>query len=465
MIDILNFNNFYLVGIKGVAMTSMAQLLIDAGKKVAGSDVEEKFVTQEILDKLEVKIDTNFTQTLPTDIDCVIYTAAHQALENPQVKQALTKKIPVVSQAEAVASLFNQQAGIAVCGVGGKSTVSAMISWVLNDLKPNFSFSVGVGNIPVINKTGQWNLDAKYFVIEADEYVINPQAGFAAQPRFSFLKPYLTVCTNLKFDHPDVYQDFDHTKQTYNDFFRHIKPGGKLIINSNDLQHLDNNLPIPKLTFGEDSHATLSLISYQSQLGQTISKFSYKNKTYNLKLQLPGKFNVINALAAILALTQLGIDPQQAVDSLATFASTKRRFEFIGEKNQVNYYDDYAHHPHEIKAAIAALADWYPEQRKVIAFQSHTYSRTKELFDEFVDAFAIADEVVMIDIFSSAREKADLSISSDKLCESINQKHQLPAQNLKNINNLAKYCKNKLNPGDVLITLGAGDIYQVHNLI
>jgi len=465
MIDILNFNNFYLVGIKGVAMTSMAQLLIDANKKVAGSDVEEEFVTQEILDKLGIKIDVNFTKILHTDTDCVIYTAAHQALENPQVKQALAKNIPVVSQAEAVASLFNRQAGVAVCGVGGKSTVSAMISWVLNDLKYDFSFSVGVGNIPGINKTGQWSPEAKYFIIEADEYVIDPQAGFAAQARFSFLKPDLTICTNLKFDHPDVYKDFDHTKQTYNDFFRQIKPGGKLIISSNDLRHLDNDLPASKLTFGEDPRATLSLRSYKSQLGQTLSEFSYENKTYDLKLQLPGKYNVINALATILALTQLGIDPQQAADSLATFASTKRRFEFIGKKNKVSYYDDYAHHPHEIKAVIAALADWYPEQKKVIAFQSHTYSRTKELFSDFVDSFADADEVVMIDIFSSAREKADLSVSSDKLCEAINQKYRLPAKNLKTIDNLAAYCKNQLKPGDILITLGAGDIYQVHNLV
>ena len=464
MIDILNFNNFYLVGIKGVAMTSMAQLLTDADKKVTGSDVEEEFVTQEILDKLEIKIDSNFSTPLPKDTDCVIYTAAHQALENPQVKQAIDKKIPVISQAEAVALLFNQQEGIAVCGVGGKSTVSAMISWVLHDLKQDFSFSVGVGNIPGINKTGQWSPESKHFVIEADEYVIDPQAKFAAQPRFSFLKPQLTVCTNLKFDHPDVYKDFNHTKKTYNDFFRQIKSGGKLIVNMADLGHL-NDISIPKLTFGEDPRATLSLRSYQSQLGQTTTKFSYQNQTYELKLQIPGKYNVINALATILALTQLEIDPKQAADSLSSFSSTKRRFEFIGEKNGVSYYDYYAHHPLEVKAAIAALCDWYPKQRKVIAFQSHTYSRTKELFDDFIDSFADASEVVMIDIFSSAREKADHSVSSDKLCEAIYQKYHLPAQNLKSIDRLAKYCQDHLNPGDVLITLGAGDIYQVHSLI
>lgn len=466
MIDILSFNNFYLVGIKGVAMTSMAQLLIDAHKTVTGSDVEEEFVTQEILNRLQIKIDLNFTADLPSDIDCVIYTAAHQALENPQVKQALSKKIPVISQAEAVASLFNQQLGIAVAGVGGKSTVSAMISWILNELKSDFSFSVGVGNIPGINKTGQWNPSGKYFVIEADEYVINPQIKQSEEivPRFSFLKPEIAVCTNLKFDHPDVYKNFDHTKRVYNDFFRQIKAGGKLVVNYNDLNHIDDSA-IPTLTFGEDPQATLSLKNYHSQLGQTSGEFTYQDKTYHLKLKLPGKYNVINALAAVLALAQVGIDPQQAADSLTTFSSTKRRFEFIGEKNQITYYDDYAHHPHEVKAAITALKDWYPQQRKVIAFQSHTYSRTKELFNDFVDSFAEADEVVMIDIFSSAREKADLSVSSDKLCESINKKYHLPAQNLKSLTNLAKYCQTQLNSGDIFITLGAGDIYQVHNMV
>lgn len=466
MIDILSFKNFYLVGIKGVAMTSMAQILIDAKKIVSGSDVEEKFVTQEILDRLQVKIDLNFTAPLPVDTDCVIYTAAHQALKNPQVKQAINKKVPVISQAEAVASLFNQQLGIAVCGVGGKSTVSAMISWILNDLRYDFSFSVGVGNIPGINKTGQWNPKAKYFAIEADEYVINPQIKEEEQiiPRFSFLKPKLAVCTNLKFDHPDVYRDFEHTKQTYNDFFRQIKPDGKLIANYDDLPHIDDS-PTPILTFGENPQATLCLNKYRSQLGETFSEFSYQDKIFDLRLRLPGKYNVINALAAILVLSQIGIDPQQAANSLSTFASTKRRFEFIGEKKQINYYDDYAHHPHEVKAAIAALEDWYPEQKKVVAFQSHTYSRTRELFDDFVDSFSRADEVVMIDIFSSAREKEDLSVSSDKLCDAINKKYHLPAQNVKSLDNLVKYCQNQLKPGDVFITLGAGDIYQVHDMV
>lgn len=456
--NLLNYDNFYLVGIKGVAMTSMAQLLIDAGKHIAGSDVEENFVTQEILEKLNVKIDTDFKINLPKKTDCVIYTAAHQANENPQVRAAVAQNIPVISQAEAVAQLFNQQRGIAVCGVGGKSTVSAMITWILQKqgLKP--SFSIGVGNIPGLNKTGQWSPQARYFVIEADEYVINPQQETKAIPRFTFLKPYLTICTNLKFDHPDVYRDFEHTQQVFNKFFAQAE---KLIINDQD----KNLVKQPCLTFGETPEADLYLKSYRSLAGKTISQFVYQDQTYNLILQIPGKFNVLNALAAILAVAQIDIDPQQAVDTLSGFQSTKRRFEFIGEKNGVKYYDDYAHHPHEIKAVIAALKDWCPDQKKIIAFQSHTYSRTKKLFNEFIDAFKDVDQVLMIDIFCSAREKVDLSVSSTKLCEAIVSKHNLPAHNLESIQNLAKYCRKQLKRGNVLITVGAGDIYQVHELI
>ncbi len=448
-------------------MTSMAQLLNDAQKIVRGSDVEEKFVTQEILDQIQVEIDTDFTTSIPDDTDCVIYTAAHQAQNNPQVLQAQEKNIPIISQAEAVASLFNQQAGIAVCGVGGKSTVSAMITWVLNDLRQDFSFSVGVGNIPGVNKTGQWSPTAKHFVIEADEYVIDPLVTKDnITPRFSFLKPQLTICTNLKFDHPDVYKDFEHTKKIYNDFFKQVKNNGQIIINYNDLEHLDSdNIDSPILTFGEDPQATLSLKSYLSKTGKTVSQFSYQGQDYSLELKVPGKFNVLNALATILSLTKVGIDPQIVADSLSKFSSTKRRFELIGEKNGVKYYDDYAHHPHEVKAAIEALNDWYPKKRKVIAFQSHTYSRTKELFSDFVDAFSNADEVVMIDIFSSAREKPDYSISSDKLCQAITDKYQIKAKNLKSIQNLVNYCQTDLNPGDILITLGAGDIYLAHDLV
>jgi len=447
-------------------MTSLAQMLIDAGKTVVGSDVTQKFVTEKILQDLQIKID-NFVLPLPSEIDCVVYTAAHQGINNPQVQWAIENNLPVFSQAEAIASLFNQKKGIAVCGVGGKSTVSAMITWILEYLKQEPSFSVGVGNIPGLEKTGAWKNKSEYCVAEADEYVIDPSApqrGELITPRFSFLKPYATVCTNLRYDHPDVYVDFNHTKSVYKAFFQQINPSGYLVVNADDqnLMELVENLEIKKISFGENEKADIRLIEYKSELGRTYGKFTYLEETYDLELQIPGKYNFLNALAAITVVAPLY--PEVLTNNgLNKFRSTARRFENKGSIKGVHCFDDYAHHPQEVKAAIQALNEWYPNARKVIAFQSHTYSRTKQLFPDFVDAFEQAKEVVMIDIFSSAREKDDSTISSTLLCEAIVNKYpMIKAKNLGSIEKLADFFNSTLQPGDVFLTVGAGDIYEVY---
>ncbi len=480
--NILEYHSFYLVGIKGVAMTSLAQCLVDAGKQVKGSDVAEEFVTQKILRNLRIKIDTGFETVLPTDIDCVIYTAAHQAQANPQVQQAKEKSLPVVPHAEALASLFNQKKGIAICGVGGKSTTSAMLTWIVTKAAqagkiPQQSFSVGVGNIPGIEKTGQWSTDEKseYFIAEADEYVTDPSApsrGEKITPRFSFLQPFITVCTNLKYDHPDVYTSFEHTQSVYKEFFNQIQDGGALIVNADDqplytvAQEISTQKKLSFLSFGAAQQASLQLLKFSSEKGRTLSEITDHQQTYELTLQIPGQFNAMNALGAMTAARQMGIPLPDSIHYLADFRSTMRRSEFVGEKNGVLYYDDYAHHPDEVKNIIQAFKEWFPEQRVVVAFQSHTYTRTRSLLSEFVDAFAHADEVVMTDIFSSAREQKDPDMTSDVLCSKIQQKFpNLSAKNVKTNEALAEYCKTKLQPGDVLLTVGAGDIYKVHELI
>jgi UDP-N-acetylmuramate--alanine ligase len=469
--NILKFNHFYLVGIKGVAMTSIMQCLVDAGKTVTGCDVAEDFVTKEVLDKKRIKIDIGFEGNLPKNTDCVIYTAAHLGQNNPMVQQADSKNIPTFSQAEALASLFNQKKGIAVCGVGGKSTVSAMISWILEKTGYNPSYSVGVGEIIGLEQTGKWNQKSQYFVAEADEYVVDPAVAKNGQkitPRFSFLKPFLTVCTNLKYDHPDVYQNFDHTKQTFNQFFSQIQPGGILIINADNqalVELSQQQQEVKIISFGE-IQGDFRLIEHSAEEGQTVGRFTFAGQNYQIILKIPGKFNLLNALAAISACHAIGVDILEAIEALASFASTKRRFEYIGQKNGIKYYDDYAHHPSEVYAAIKALNSWYPNNKKLVAFQSHTFSRTKQLFDEFVDAFKEANHLVMIDIFASARESFDQTVSSDLLCQEIEKKYpHIQATNVKTIEKLAKFLKDNLENGDVCLTIGAGDIYEVHQLI
>lgn len=484
MTTILDYQTFYLVGIKGVAMTALAHCLVDAGKTVAGSDLAEDFVTKDQLRSMAVAIDNQFDPALIAGFDCVIFTAAHNGPQNPQVVAARALNIPTFSHAEALGQLFNQKQGIAVCGVGGKSTTSAMITWILSQHAQSAaeqpSYAVGVGGIPGLSKTGQWNPANPYFVAEADEYVTDPQAaarGEKITPRFSYLQPFITLCTNLRYDHPDVYTSFDHTKETYATFFNQIKPGGSLVINGDDqpllelAQNWQQKTGGSVTTFGAGSDNDLQLIEYHSTAGKTITTIAHNSEnsgpeTITLELVLPGMFNVMNAVAALTVCQQLGIPLATAATHLHHFRSTMRRAEFIGEKRGVLYYDDYAHHPNEVAHIIAAFKEWFGDQRLVIAFQSHTFSRTKQLFAEFVDALGLAREVVMIDIFASAREKYDNSISSDLLCQAIEDKYpDTSARNLHTVENLATFCQTELKEGDVLITVGAGDIYHLHELL
>lgn len=467
---IFEYQNIYLVGIKGVAMTSIAQVLLDAGKKVSGCDTKESFVTDQILQKLNLKVELDFNHSLPPEIDCVVYTSAHQGKDNPLVIQALQKNIPVFSQAEVLSHFFNQKKGIAVCGVGGKSTTTAMITWILEKAGVKSSFSVGVGNIVDLNKTGQWSQASEYFIAEADEYVTNPEEvarGGQIVPRFSYLQPFITVCTNLKYDHPDVYRDFNHTKQVFKDFFTQIKENGYLVVNSDDheLMSIINKLTSRKIiTYGTNPEADFQLMSYAAKSGESIGVFKYQAQQYTIKLKIPGKFNILNALAAIATVSCLDKNIK-SLDLLADFASTLRRFEYIGQKHEIDFYDDYGHHPTEIKSAIKALKQWHPDKKTVVAFQPHTFSRTKQLFGAFVDAFSEVDKLVLLDIFPSARENFDPSISSLMLKNEIERKYQLKVDLVKDYQELATYFKTQLIKGEVCLTLGAGDIYKVHDLI
>lgn len=471
MTEFLTYQNYYLVGLKGVAQTSLAQCLRDAQKHIAGADVAEVFVTQPILDTLHITCDIGFSHELPKDTDCVVFSAAHGADENPLVVQAKTKNIPLFSQAEALAALFNQKKGIAVCGVGGKSTISAMISWIFEKTNQKPSFSVGVGEIIGLGKTGAWNEASEYFIAEADDYVINPtgvQRGEKMIPRFSFLKPFITVATTISYDHPDVYTSFDHTKQVFADFFNTLPSDGLLISNENNNQTIDSmrqqhQLSMQPLWYGfdEENNAHISYVKVVDGVAYVTASIDGQIVVWSSNI--PGRFNLVNGLAALLVAKRCGIDLDHAAWALTKFASTKRRFELVGVKQGITYYDDYAHHPSEVAAVIAAMDEWFPGKRVVFAFQSHTYSRTRELFDEFVSAFGKAKEVVMIDIFASAREKDDSSMSSDVLCAAIEKAYpEVSAQNFHTIENLAQYLKNSLKSGDICITVGAGDIYEVH---
>ena len=484
MQNILDYHFFYFVGIKGVAMTSLAQCLLDAGKSVRGSDVAEKFVTQHLLDQRHVQIDESFDTEISSNVECVVYTSAHHSHLNPQVQAARQRNIPTLTHAEALAQIFNLNQGIAVCGVGGKSTTSAMITWILEKLQCRPNYAIGVGDIPGLGKTGQWRADVQYFVAEADEYVTDPSApsrGEEITPRFSYLQPFTTICTNMRHDHPDVYASFDETKKHFTRFFNQIQPNGFLLANIADIAVFESMSFWPEtknrqiVWFGSvdlaeqaDAGFFLNPSTFTAKDGETRCTLCapHLNEEAIVQLQLPGLYNLQNAAAAIAACVSLGISFQDAAQSLCDFRSTLRRCQYIGEKAGVKYYDDYGHHPHEVANVIHAYREWFPDRKLNIAFQSHTFSRTKQFFTEFIHAFKEANHVAMIDIFPSAREAFDSSVTSDQLCAEIEEHYpNITAKNYKTLPELATYCKTQLLPGDVFVTVGAGDIYQIHDLI
>lgn len=447
--------HYHLVGIKGVAMTALAGVLLDAGQRVTGSDVAEDFVTAAQLQKLAIAPQIGFAaKSLPDDTEVVVFSGAHGGSSNPLVQEAKKRGLQIYSHMRCLASFFNSKRGIAVCGVGGKSTISGMLAYCCEQLDPQ-SYAVGVGEIIGLSRTGKYLPAKPFFIVEADEYVEDPSIKQEPiVPRLSFLRPEIIICSNLKFDHPDVYRDFAHTQSVYLNFFLSLPQGGTIIY------------------YGDDTNLS-ALIAKLAKLRPDINcrsyglvgQHDYQLASAALQLKVPGVFNQLNALACLAALQTCGFEKEKISQTLSTFASVKRRLELVRQINQADCWDDYAHHPSEIQAVIKALQEKYPHKKLVVAFQPHTYSRTKSLLGEFAQALAGNFQTLLLDIFPSAREVVDQSISNDILLDKINQlSPALPALNLHQLAPLAAYLKQHLNSEMIFITLGAGDIYHLYDL-
>ncbi len=458
------YTHIHLVGIKGVAMTSLAQCLLDLGKQVTGSDVEDEFVTSAALANMNIQLYSSFSpEHLHASTKLVIFSGAHKGSQNPEVLTAVERGIPTLSHADALGLLMDGKRGISVCGVGGKSSVSAMLTWILEYAGKKPSFSVGVGNVLNLGLTGRYVQDSEFFVAEADEYVKDP--GHDNTPRFMAQKPEVIVCTNIAFDHPDVYATFEDTKKAYQAFFASLPEQGSLVYNGEDveLSALAQQTQTKHVDVSKKTEAMWSITNYRASLGKTEADIINQGTTYTLTLQVPGEFNTKNASYAIAAAHACGMDVQTSLAALKEFTGTMRRFENKGIKQGVQYYDDYAHHPTEVLATLQALREWHPSAKVYALFQPHTYSRTKALLQEFSQSFSQANEVILLDIFASAREEADASISSDVLAQEI-QKQRVQVQNLHSVELALDYLKKTVKPGEVVITLGAGDLYSLHSL-
>lgn len=460
--------NIFIVGIKGVAMTNLAIILKKMGKIVTGSDVSEIFITDEILKKNKIKTITGFEpKNLPLDTELVIYSAAHQGLKNPQIIEAIRRKIKILSQTQVLSMLLKEfKQSIAVCGCHGKTTTTAFLAYSLIKLGKKPSYLVGSPSFN--NYLGGDFQEKNYFIIEADEYGVDPPRD--KRPKFIFLKPDWVIATNIDFDHPDVYQDIEETRKAFFNFFQKKK----LILNIDDESLKEYYLKNKKRTsenmrvigYGFSSGGDYQISQWRPDRNGSyfLIKDLINNEQEEFYINLFGRHNVLNASGVVIQLFTLGFNFTEIKEAIKGFKGARRRFELILKKDNFVLLDDYAHHPNEIKATIEAARLRFPGKKIVVVFQPHTFSRTKRLLTYFINSLSLSDISIVLDIFSSAREKKEnYNIDAEKIVIEAEKK------GLKNIlykkkSEIKDYLLALSKKNTVIITMGAGDVYNLKNI-
>ncbi len=437
----------HFVGIGGIGMSGLARIVAARGYQVTGSDASDS-------PALAALRDDGFTVTIGHsaaglgDPALVVATAAAPET-NPELAAARERAIPVVKRAALLGLLCNDQVCVAVAGTHGKSTTSGMLAFALDQAGINPSFAVGAH----VNQLGA-NAGAgrsEVFVAEADEYDYS----------FLWLRPAVGIITNIEFDHPNIFPSLSAVEDAFLQFAERIRTGGTLVVSADDpgCQRLTARLqsPIIKSTFGVHPDADWRVVE---------SDGAYAIRTPGgpvipLHLQVPGRHNLLNAAAAMAAGAALGISPPLLRPGLEAFTGVGRRFDVRGEVNGVTIIDDYAHHPTEIRATIAAARERYPGARLWAIFQPHTYSRTKQLLDDFAAALGDADRVVLTTIYP-ARETDDHGISSSDIASRISG---VPVEVVDGLEPAARFVSSNAAAGDVVLVVGAGDIWKVSHAV
>ena len=453
----------YFVGIKGIAMAALAVWAKERGLQVTGSDVDETFPSDPVLKKAGIKVLVGFSPTHISDTfkpDLVIYTGAHGGRDNPEVREAQQLGIPVLPHGKALGMAMREKRQISISGSHGKTTTTAMIATVLHQAGLHPSHAIGCGEIRGLGLPGHYD-HGEYFIAEADEYVTDPTHD--KTPRFLWQKPEILVVTNIDYDHPDVYSSIAQVQQAFL-AFKKQQVGRKLtIINADDPVSqplLARSGSGTLITFGEsrESMYRVSDIAFPSE--KTTFKLAYHDNTIGeFTLKVPGRHNALNAAAAAIACFYAGVSWKNIQAGLVLYKGAKRRFEKIGSRHGITFYDDYAHHPKEIQATLAAARSWYPKHRIIAVFQPHTYSRTQKLLVDFARSFSDASVVITTDIYASARETDTLGIDGMTLVHEINKYHGhvIYSPQVENVQTaLTALCRK----GDVVVFMGAGDIYM-----
>lgn len=422
-IDLSKVKKVHFVGIGGIGVSAIARMMLAEGKIVSGSDSSGSAITDELM-RLGAKVFIGHNaQNVKDDIDLLVYTPAVTE-ENSEFKKAKELNAPTFSYPEILGIISQNKYTIAVSGTHGKTTTTAMIGRVLTDAKKDPT--IIVGSLLKESKSNFTAGKSEFFVVEACEY----------KKSFLNLNPKIIVIANIDNDHLDYYGNLENVKKAFAEFVSKLSEDGYLVCDPND-ENLKEVIRSSKCKITD-----------------------YTKITASFNLKIPGEHNIKNAKATMAVSEILGIDEKIAIKSLNDFSGTWRRFEPKGEtKNGVLVYDDYGHHPTEIKATLKGAREFFGDKKIFCVFQPHLYSRTKLLLNDFGKSFDDADEIILVDIYA-AREEKDESVNSKMLAEKISINGG-KAIYLDSFEKTESFLREKTRKGDIMITMGAGDIFKI----
>ncbi|MDO6640347.1 MULTISPECIES: UDP-N-acetylmuramate--L-alanine ligase [unclassified Shewanella] len=456
--EMRRIKKIHFVGIGGAGMGGIAEVLVNEGYHISGSDIAENTVTQRLA-SLGAKIIIGHQAQSVVDVDVVVVSTAINN-ENPEIIEAKQRRIPIVRRAEMLAELMRYRHGVAIAGTHGKTTTTSLIASVYGQAERDPTFVIG----GLLNSAGTNARlgTSRYLIAEADE----------SDASFLHLQPMVSVVTNIEADHMDTYGgDFEKLKTTFVDFLHNLPFYGVAVMCIDDevIQEIMPRVGRQVVTYGFSEQADVQALNFK-QVGHQ-SQFSVRRKNrddLDIVLNLPGEHNVLNALAAIAVASEDEIDDEAIVTALADFEGIGRRFQHLGEFDTANgkvmLVDDYGHHPSEVLATIKAARAGWPDKRLVMAYQPHRYSRTRDLYDDFIEVLSQVDGLLLLDVYA-AGESVIPGADGRALCRSIRLRGQVEPIFVASPELLTDVLPDVLQEGDLLLTQGAGNIGALSKLL
>ena len=461
--DTLKDFHIHLVGIKGTGLAAFAELLHRRGALITGSDIDEKFYTDEILTRLAIPYNEHFSaEHLGESVQLVIHSAAY-GMDNPEMAEAEKRNIPRMVYTEALGYISSLTKSFGIAGVHGKTTTTALAGTIAGATGLEASVLVGSA-VPAFDGFSTAYFGEKYFIAETCEY----------KRHFLDFKPASIILTSIEPDHLDYFKDYEDILDAYLEYIDLLPSGGDLIYCCDDPGALeaatimqDSRRDINYIPYGFSAEGAFQII--ESKEGQGVSTFRMRGYDRNFSLRIPGKHLILDSAAA-LALNIRTLEGEGRIidkdmlealaEGLFSFTGTRRRSEIIGEARGILFMDDYAHHPTAIKTTLEGLKKFYPDRRLVVDFMSHTYSRTAALLDDFSRSFESADMILLEKIYASAREVYNGNVTGQDLFEKT-KGFSKNVYYFDDFDKTFKFCRDNLKEGDLFVTMGAGNNWQI----